>query len=181
MHRFALVCLLLALLSATALPVFAQEQQPGDGEDIAVQDPVAAAEKEGLFLSRIRQLTFEGRRAGEGYFSATGREMVFQSEREPGNPFFQIYVMDLLTGDTEWVSPGTGKTTCAWIHPTERRVLFASTHEDPQAVQEQQDEIDLRNSGNERRYSWDYDEYFDIYDLDRSTGESRNLTHTKGY
>ena len=38
------------------------------------------------FLSRIRRLTVEGRRAGEGYWSPDGKRLVFQSEREPGNP-----------------------------------------------------------------------------------------------
>lgn len=32
--------------------------------------------------------------------------MVFQSEREAENPFYQIYLMDLETGDVERVSPG---------------------------------------------------------------------------
>src|SRR5687768_9977053 len=81
------------------------------------------------FLSSARQLTFEGRRSGEGYFSADGSKLVFQSEREAGNPFYQIYLMDLLTGETNRVSPGTGKTTCAWLHPDGTSVLFASTHE----------------------------------------------------
>ena len=82
------------------------------------------------FLKNPRQLTLEGRRSGEGYFSADGRKLVFQSEREPGNPFYQIYLMDLETGDTTRVSPGCGKTTCAWVHPDGKRVLFASTHDD---------------------------------------------------
>src|ERR1700736_163314 len=64
------------------------------------------------FLTRIRRLTVEGRRAGEGYWSPDGKRMVFQSEREPGNPFYQIYVLDLTTGETTRISPGYGKTTC---------------------------------------------------------------------
>ena len=39
------------------------------------------------FLTRIRRLTVEGRRAGEGYWAPDGKRLVFQSEREPGNPF----------------------------------------------------------------------------------------------
>src|SRR5262245_19059558 len=69
------------------------------------------------FLSRIRRLTIEGRRSGEGYWSKDGRQLVFQSEREPGNPFYQIYLMDMETGNTTRVSPGTGKTTCSFINP----------------------------------------------------------------
>src|SRR5262245_32290067 len=62
------------------------------------------------FLSRIRRLTVEGRRAGEGYWSKDGRQLVFQSEREPGNPFYQIYLMDMASGDVSRISPGMGKT-----------------------------------------------------------------------
>ena len=54
--------------------------------------------EEARFLSNTRQLTFEGRRSGEAYFSPDGKALIFQSEREPGNPFFQIYLMDLDTG-----------------------------------------------------------------------------------
>ena len=50
-------------------------------------------------LARVRPLTLEGARSGEGYFSRDGTAMVFQSEREAGNPFYQIYWMDLRTGE----------------------------------------------------------------------------------
>ena len=113
--------------------------------------PREAAENESLLLSNIRQLTFEGQRAGEGYFSRDGQRIVFQSEREPGNPFYQIYLMDLETGDTRRISPGTGKTTRAWLHPNGDRVLFASTHEDPTVRQKQEEEWALRAAGKARR------------------------------
>jgi len=57
------------------------------------------------FLTNIRQLTFEGRRAGEGYFSPDGKALIFQSERETENPFYQIYLLNLESGDTRRVSP----------------------------------------------------------------------------
>src|SRR5438105_12297161 len=69
------------------------------------------------FLSRIRRLTVEGKRAGEGYWSPDGKRLVFQSEREPGNPFYQIYTLDLTTGESKRISPGLGKTTCAFFRP----------------------------------------------------------------
>lgn len=132
-------------------------------------------------LAQIRQLTFEGKRAGEGYFSADGTRMIFQSEREPGNPFYQIYLMDLETGDTRRVSTGHGKTTCGWIHPSGRAVLYASTHEDPETEAVTQVERDFRASGKQRRYAWDYDPWFDIYVQDLDSGMLRNLTRTRGY
>ncbi|MEM9658980.1 MAG: peptidase M28, partial [Planctomycetota bacterium] len=149
--------------------------------DVALADPQKAAANEAQLLRGTRQLTFEGRRAGEGYFSGDGKRMVFQSEREPGNPFFQIYLMDRDTGDVTRISPGIGKTTCAWIHPEGDKVLFASTHDDPDATEKQRQEIDLRNSGKERRYSWDYDHHFDLYEFEQSTGEYRQLTDAVGY
>ncbi|MEX2577990.1 MAG: M28 family peptidase [Verrucomicrobiales bacterium] len=140
-----------------------------------------AAEKEAALLGDVRQLTFEGRRAGEGYFSADGTKMVFQSEREEGNPFYQIYLMDLETGDIDRISPGMGKTTCAWIHPDGKKVLFASTHADPESENHQKAEFEERESGQARKYSWDYDAEFDIYEYNLESGEYVNLTDTEGY
>ena len=55
--------------------------------------PMSGQAMENTFLRHIRQLTYKGRRAGEGYFSADGQQLVFQSERENSNPFFQIYTL----------------------------------------------------------------------------------------
>ena len=137
--------------------------------------------QEAQFLSNIRQLTFEGRRAGEGYFGPSGKLMVLQSEREPDNPFYQIYLIDFETGDVERISPGYGKTTCSWIHPNRQQVLFASTHGDPEARKKQKEELAFRASGKERRYSWDYDEAFELYLYDRKSKNYNQLTNAIGY
>ncbi|MCX6854411.1 MAG: M28 family peptidase [Verrucomicrobia bacterium] len=139
------------------------------------------AQTEADYLTNIRQLTFEGRRAGEGYFNADGTKMIFQSEREPGNPFYQIFLMDLETGDQERISPGMGKTTCAWIHPDGKRVLFASTHTDPKSKELQDAEYKERETSRVRKYSWDYDENYDIWEYHLADKSLKNLTHTRGY
>lgn len=162
-------------------PSHAQHHAVTQEEDIVDTDPSAAAAKEGSLISNARQLTFEGRRAGEGYFGSDGSQMVFQSERDLDNPFFQIYLMDFETGDVRRVSPGYGKTTCAWIHPDGNRVLFASTHEDKDARQKQKTELKLRQEGKQRRYSWDYDEHYEIYEWQVGSEQYRNLTNAKGY
>src|SRR6187431_2725811 len=94
--RCAFLCAVLATLGMTSAIGLAQ----------------SGVDQEKDFLTRVRRLTVEGRRSGEGYWSPDGKRLVFQSEREPGNPFYQIYLMDLTTGDTSRVSPGLGKTTC---------------------------------------------------------------------
>ncbi|MFB3903384.1 MAG: M28 family peptidase [Acidobacteriota bacterium] len=141
----------------------------------------AADDHEKILLSNTRQLIFEGARSGEGYFSRDGSKLIFQSEREPGNPFFQIYLMDMETGDTRRVSPGGGRTTCGWIHPSNQKVLFASSHLDPGAQDKQRKEYAERATGNAKNYGWDYDEYYDIFESDLKTGQLTNLTNTRGY
>ncbi len=133
------------------------------------------------FLTRTRRLTFDGARAGEGYFSPDRTRMVFQSEREPGNPFYQIYDLDLTTGDIRRISAGHGKTTCAFYQHDTLNIMFASTHHDPRSKELQQEELDVRASGRERRYSWDYDTEMEIYVYQQTTGELERLTHALGY
>jgi Tol biopolymer transport system component len=141
----------------------------------------APASSEAAFLTGVRQLTFEGKRSGEGYFSADGSKMIFQSEREPGNPFYQIYLMDLTTGDVSRVSPGVGKTTCSFIDPRTGDILFASTHHDPRSADLQAEEIAFRASGQERRYAWDYDPEMEIWVRSSRDGTLTRLTHARGY
>src|SRR5437667_370712 len=133
------------------------------------------------FLTRVRRLTVEGRRAGEGYWSPDGKRIVFQSEREPGNPFYQIYVLDLSSGETKRISSGLGKTTCAFFRPGSDDILFASTDADPKSKQLQEEENAFRASGKERRYSWDYDTEMDIYAYNEKTGARKRLTTARGY
>ena len=137
--------------------------------------------QEARFITNARQLILEGKRSGEGYFSPDGNQLIFQSERESGNPFYQIYILDFETGDTTRVSPGKGKTTCSFFQPGTDRVIFASTHDDLEAEKKQKAELDFRASGKQRRYSWDYDEHFEIYSAKRDGSDLRNLTNSPGY
>ena len=141
----------------------------------------APAEAEARLLTNTRQLIFEGRRSGEGYFSPDGKALIFQSERDPANPFYQIHLLDLESGDSHRVSPGDGKTTCSFFRPGTDEVMFSSTHLDPQAVEKQKAELAFRASGKERRYSWDYDENMDIFVAKRDGSQIRRLTTSLGY
>ena len=136
---------------------------------------------EATLLSNTQQLITDSLRSGEGYFSADGRRIIFQSEVPGDNPFYQIYLKDLASGATSRVSPGIGLTTCSWVHPTLDRVMFSSTHEDPDALAKQAEEIQIRQSGIERPYGWDYDRHYDIYQADADGGNIINLSNSDGY
>src|SRR4029079_8981252 len=94
--------------------------------------------------------------------------------------FYQIYVLDLATGDTKRISNGLGKTTCAFFRPGTDEIEFASTHADPKSKQYQDDELAFRASGKERRYSWDYDPEMDIYAYSETSGAMKRLTTARG-
>jgi Tol biopolymer transport system component/Zn-dependent M28 family amino/carboxypeptidase len=127
------------------------------------------------------QLITEGKRSGEGYFSRDGEWMIYQSEAEATNPFYQIYLYNMRTGQSRRVSPGVGMTTCAWIHPSNQSVMFASTHLDPKALVKQQQEFERRESGAPRPYSWDFDENYEIFEADWDGNVLKNLTNAPGY
>lgn len=167
LNRVLVVALMLAAVGAEA------RQGLGQG--------AATGSVENQFLSRVRRLTIEGRRAGEGYWSPDGQRLVFQSEREPGNPFYQIYALDFSSGETKRISPGYGKTTCSFFRPGSDQILFASTHHDPRSKALQQEEIDFRASGKERRYAWDYDPEFELYAVSEKSGQTTRLTNARGY
>jgi len=158
-----------------------QDSHPHSTAAVSAQTETTDPANEQLLLDKVRQLTFSGLRSGEGYFSADGKAMVFQSERQNDNPFYQIYHLDLENGDLHRVSNGLGKTTCAWMHPLEAKVMFSSTHEDPTSLAQQQAEFEVRASGNSKRYSWDYDEHYEIYEAPTQGGTYKNLTQTRGY
>ena len=144
-------------------------------------EPAANPATEPTFLSHVRQLTFEGKRSGEAYFAPDGKRLIFQAEREADNPFYQIYILSLETGDVTRVSPGTGKTTCSFFAPAGDRVVFASTHLDPNAIPKQKQEFELRAAGKQRRYAWDYDETYDIFSAKPDGSDMKRLSDTVGY
>jgi dipeptidyl aminopeptidase/acylaminoacyl peptidase len=121
------------------------------------------------------------KRVGEAYYRADQQWMVYQAEVADENPFYQIYLKNLRNGDIRRVSPGIGKTTCSWLHPGEDKVLFSSTHGDPDAKAKMTEELEQRKSGERKSYAWDYDAYYDIYETDLEGNNIRNLTNTMGY
>ncbi len=136
---------------------------------------------EARFLSNTKQLISSAYRSGEGYFSPTGDKMIFQGQWGDTNPFDQVRLKDMLSGEEVQISTGIGKTTCAFINPKSGEVMFASSHLDPDAIAKQNTELEFRASGKKRRYSWDYDENMDIFVADPDGSNLRQVTTELGY
>ena len=148
--------LLIALVAAPVVPTVIDDVQ------------VAPAYQERDFLTRVRRLTVEGKRAGEGYWSPDGKRLVFQSEREPGNPFYQIYVLDLATGDTT-AHLSRHRQDDVRVLPSRAATRSSSPRPMPIRNRSSTRTRSWRSAppGKERRYSWDYDPEMDIYSLQR--------------
>jgi TolB protein len=74
----------------------------------------------------LRQLTFGGQNA-EAYFSHDGTQLIFQSTRDDLE-CDAIFRMRSDGSDIRQVSSGQGVTTCAFIAPDNRSIIYASTH-----------------------------------------------------
>jgi Tol biopolymer transport system component len=136
---------------------------------------------EAAHLKNIKQVTDGFVRAGEGYFSPDGKKIIFQAEeKDTGNPFYQIFIMDLDTGKFRRLSPGTGRTTCSYFRPDGKKVIFASSHSDPDVKAHQEAEYkqreDDRKKGVHRRYAWDFDPHMKIYESNLDGTELKCLT-----
>jgi Tol biopolymer transport system component len=150
-------------------------------------DPAADWQRrEHEHLHNVRQVTFDFLRAGEGYFSPDGKQIIYQAEeKDTGNPFYQIFVQDLAGGRYRRVSPGVGKTTCSYFRPDGKKIIFASTHLDPEAKAQYRPEYERRDedrkAGRHRRYTWDFDPHMDIFESNPDGSELKRLTDSPGY
>ena len=141
--------------------------------------------QEAVYLKNTRQVTQDFVRAGEGYFSPDSTKIIFQAEEKGENPFYQMFVMDLKSGATRRVSPGAGKTTCGYFHPTLSKIIFASSHLDPDARKHYEIEHKLREEEKQakkrRRYVWDFDSHMEIFESNLDGSGIKRLTNSEGY
>jgi len=144
---------------------------------------------ESKYLKNVRQVTkiaADGgfTKAGEGYFSPDGTEIVYQAV-PPDYIFYQIFRQSLAGGEPKLISTGRGRTTCSFFTRDGQGILFASSHKDPQMdateAAERKQLAEDAASGKRRRYSWDFDPWTDIFVGDRDGKNLRQLTTEKGY
>ena len=122
-------------------------------------------------FARLWQLTFGGENA-EGYFSADGRRLIWQSTRDDW-PCDQMYVMDLATGAQHRVSTGRGRTTCGYFYDHDTRVLWSSTHAGADSCPPRPDYS--------HGYVWPVYADYDIWTSTPDGGDLHRLTDTPGY
>ncbi len=136
----------LLFLAALALPLCAQAPAPspsavqvppvsGPAAEPSLTDPKdPLRDLRETRLQNVKRLTRTGSNA-EAYWSNDGRKIVFQSTRD-GYPCDQLFTMNADGSDQRRVSTGTGRVTCGWFLPGDRKIVFASTHGDAAACPE---------------------------------------------
>ncbi|MEX2286497.1 MAG: biopolymer transporter Tol [Planctomycetaceae bacterium] len=140
----------------------------------------SVAEKEAVHLGNIKQVTSGLPRAGEGYFSPDGTQIVYQAY-PVGYPFYQIYVQKLGETKPRLISTGRGRTTCAYFTPDGKKILFASAHTNPNLESDENVAREEQKRGGRRPYQWVFDEFMDIYVVNFDGTEMTRLTDAPGY
>jgi TolB protein len=133
--------------------------------------PTNLASPEEKHLRNVRQLTFGGQNA-EAYFSANGRQLIFQSTRDDLK-CDQIFTMNLDGSDVRMVSTGKGRTTCGYFYPTGRKILYSSTHLGSPDCPPKPDYS--------KGYVWAVYPSYDIFTANPDGSNLKQLTATNGY
>lgn len=136
------------------------------------QEPVMATIFEGeRHLTNIRQLTFGGQNA-EAYFSHDGSELLFQSTRD-SLECDAIFRMSSDGSDVRMISSGEGTTTCSFIAPDGKSIIYASTH--------LVDSVCPPKPDMSQGYVWALYNSYDIFSANPDGSNLVRLTETDGY
>lgn len=122
-------------------------------------------------LENLRQLTFGGQNA-EAYFSKDGSELIFQSTRE-NLKCDAIFRMNTDGSNVKMISSGKGVTTCSFIAPDNKSIIYSSTHLG--------DPLCPPKPDYSQGYVWPLYDSYDIYNADPSGNNLARLTKTDGY
>ena len=131
-------------------------------------------------FKNIRQLTFGGDNA-EAYFGFDNEHISFQrTNKNDGITCDQIFFGKIPAGpaekfDFKMVSTGNGRTTCAYIMPDKKHVLFASTHKGADTCPPVPDRKVIK------KYVWPIYDTYDIFVADLNGKITGQLTNTPGY
>ncbi len=157
----------LIILSALLIVVGCGKKEAAKQEPVK---PVTIVEGETHF-SNTKQLTFGGENA-EAYFSYDGSQLIMQSKRD-GAECDAIYTLNADGSDLKKVSSGNGTTTCSFLAPDGKSIIYASTHLGGDACPPKPDMS--------RGYVWALYNTYDIFAADPDGSNIRQLTSEKGY
>jgi Tol biopolymer transport system component len=122
-------------------------------------------------IRNVRQLTFGGTNA-EAYFSASGKQIIFQGKPEVSRGCDQQFVMNADGSGLRRVSNGKGRTTCGYFYDNDRRILYSSTFAHDSACPPEPD----RSFG----YVWPL-AHLEIYTAKPDGSDLRQLTNNGFY
>lgn len=122
-------------------------------------------------LRNIKQLTFGGTNA-EAYFSFDETMLIFQTTRPPYG-CDQIFTMKVDGSQQRLVSTGKGITTCGYFFPDNKRILFASTHDQHPDCFPRPDKS--------KGYVWGVWNAYDLYTANVDGSDLKILSASNGY
>lgn len=117
-------------------------------------------------------------KAGESYFSPDGKTLIFQAV-PTGKKQYQIYTINLTSGELHLVSTGRGACTCPFFRPDGKKIIFASSHEAPTAEDDNQGAPGYKR--NAQSYSWEFTPYMNIYEANPDGSNLVPLTRGPAY
>jgi Tol biopolymer transport system component len=122
-------------------------------------------------FKNIKQLSFGGENA-EAYFSYNADELIFQSKRDDLE-CDAIFKMNVDGSNVTMLSSGKGVTTCSFISPDYKSIIYASTHLGSDKCPPKPDMS--------RGYVWALYKDYDIFKAGPDGSNLTRLTDTPGY
>lgn len=144
----------------------------------AQEKPLAYSDEK--HFKNLRQLTYGGDNA-EAYFGFDNEHVTFQrTNPAQGIPCDQIYYGSIPKSASDsfkykLVSTGKGRTTCAYLMPDHKHLLYASTHKAADTCPPVPDRSKIK------KYVWPIYDSYDIYVADFNGKIVKQLTNSPGY
>lgn len=187
MKRYSIVGLMLFLAACGADPTqdsahdgdkdHAHHGDHGQAEQV---DPTKLTYSDETHFANVRQLTTGGDNA-EAYFGFDSKTIVFQRTNpaegiECDRIFYGVLPESKEDSFTyKLVSTGTGRTTCSYLMPDGKHLIYSSTH----LASKDCPPVPDRNKM--KKYVWPIYDSYDIFVADLDGNVTKQLTNTPGY
>lgn len=167
------ILLITALLITMGLTLGCAKKDTETTNDKAAVETISAVtifegEK---FFGEVKQLTFGGQNA-EAYFSYDASRIIFQATVD-SMECDQIFTMNADGSEKTLVSTGKGRTTCSFIAPDGKSIIYCSTHLGADDC--------LPDADMSQGYVWSLYNTYDIFSADPDGSNIVRLTDAPGY